>query len=216
MNPWLITLPLAYLLGSIPFGYLLVRLFRKQDIRDTGSGNTGATNVAREARGLGILTLVLDLAKAWVAIVLTMAVIKHARTFHLSYAVNPSRYFDFEVASAVAVVVGHIYPVWLALRGGKGVACALGVFLVLVPRAALCILGVFLIVFLLTRFVSLASMVAAASFPLFAFFFISHPSPLVVAGFLFIPALIIWKHRANIGRLLAHSEPRMGQKKVAA
>jgi glycerol-3-phosphate acyltransferase PlsY len=197
MSPWLLTLAAAYLLGSIPFGYLLVRIFRHQDIRDTGSGNTGATNVAREAKGLGLLTLALDLAKAVAAVLLARHVL-------------PGNY-DLQVAAAVAVILGHVYPVWLAFRGGKGVACALGVFLVLSPKAALGIFAVFLLVVLLTRFVSLASVLAAASFPLFAFYFIRNPSPAVLFGFLFIPALIIWKHRANIARLLAHTEPRFGK-----
>ncbi len=198
MNPWLPTLVIAYLLGSIPFGYLLIRLFRHQDIRDTGSGNTGATNVAREAKGLGALTLLLDLAKAVFAVLLAR---------HLA----PGDY-NLQVGAAVAVILGHIYPVWLAFRGGKGVACAIGVFAMLVPRAALGIFVVFLVVVLLTRYVSLASILAAASYPLFGFYFVRHPSPTVVFGFLFIPALIIWKHRSNISRLLAGTESRFGSK----
>ena len=173
MNPWLLTLVAAYLLGSIPFGYLLVRAFRHQDIRNTGSGNTGATNVAREAKGLGLLTLVLDLLKAVAAVLLARHML-------------PGSY-DLQVAAAVAVILGHVYPVWLAFRGGKGVACALGVFLVLSPKSAAGILAVFLVVVLLTRYVSLASILGAASFPLFGFHFVRHPSPMVIFGFLFHP-----------------------------
>ena len=197
MNPWLLTLAAAYLLGSIPFGYILVRLFRHQDIRESGSGNTGATNVAREAKGLGALTLLLDLAKAVAAILLARHVL-------------PGSY-DLQVAAAVAVIVGHIYPVWLAFRGGKGVACAIGVFILLCPKAALGIVVIFLIVVALTRYVSLASILGAAAFPLFGFYFVRHPSPVVIFGFLFIPALIIWKHRSNIARLLAGTESRFGK-----
>ena len=197
MNPWLITLVCAYLLGSIPFGYLLVRAFHHRDIREVGSGNTGATNVAREGKFLGIVTLALDLGKAMASILIARHLV-------------PGDY-NLEVAAAIAVIVGHIYPVWLTFRGGKGVACALGVFLMLVPKAALGILLVFLVVVTLTRFVSLASILGAASFPLFGFYFVRHPSPLVVFGFLFIPALIIWKHRSNISRLLAGTEPRFGK-----
>src|SRR5271154_1468939 len=143
MNPWLLSIPLAYLLGSIPFGYLLVRIFRKQDIREQGSGNIGATNVARSgAKGLGLATLLLDLSKAYVAVVIAA---------HLA----PGMY-DVAVAAAVAAVVGHVFPVWLGFRGGKGVASALGVFLALSPPLALSILIVFAIVFALTRYVSLA------------------------------------------------------------
>ena len=202
MNPWLPTLAVAYLLGSIPFGYLLIRLFRHQDIRTTGSGNTGATNVAREAKGLGLLTLILDLAKAVAAILIARKLLSGS--------------YDLQVAAAVAVILGHIYPVWLAFRGGKGVASAIGVFLMLAPKAALGTFVVFLIVVLLTRYVSLASILGAASFPLFGFYFVRHPSPAVIFGFLFIPALIIWKHRSNIARLLAGTESRFGKSKPQA
>jgi acyl phosphate:glycerol-3-phosphate acyltransferase len=203
MNPWLISIPLAYLLGSIPFGYLLVRIFRKQDIRATGSGNIGATNVARSgAKGLGIATLLLDLGKAFVAV-------KIARYL------APGSY-DLAVAGAVAAILGHIFPVWLSFRGGKGVASALGVFLALTWPSALAILGVFLVVFLITRYVSLASIIAAAVFPLFAFYFVPFRTPIVIAGFLSIPLLIIVKHHQNIRRLLSGTESRFGSRKVTA
>ena len=205
MNPWLLISGTSYLLGSIPFGYLLVRTFRNQDIRDTGSGNTGATNVAREAKGLGAATLALDFAKAAVAVLFAFQFAKHS-------GLLPARAYDLAVVAGVSVVVGHIYPVWLAFRGGKGVACAIAVFLVLSPRSALGILLVFLLVVALTRYVSLASMLGAASFPLFAFYFARHPDPIVLFGFLFIPALILWKHRSNLSRLLAGTESRIGRK----
>jgi acyl phosphate:glycerol-3-phosphate acyltransferase len=203
MNPWLISVPLAYLLGSIPFGYILVKIFRKQDIRATGSGNIGATNVARSgAKGLGIATLVLDLAKGYIAVVIAE---------HLA----PTNY-DLAVVAAVAAILGHVFPVWLGFRGGKGVATALGVFLALTWPSALCTLGVFAVVFALTRYVSLASILAAAAFPLFGFYFVPYRSPIVIAGFLFIPLLIIVKHHQNIRRLLSGTESRFGSPKVAA
>ena len=124
MNPWLLSIPLAYLLGSIPFGYLLVRVFLHQDIRATGSGNIGATNVARSgARGLGLATLLLDLGKAYAAVAFAQ---------HLA-PTNP----DLAVAAAVAAILGHVYPVWLSFRGGKGVASALGVMLASTTRRPL-------------------------------------------------------------------------------
>ena len=203
MNPWLISIPLAYLLGSIPFGYLLVKIFRNQDIRATGSGNIGATNVARSgAKGLGIATLLLDLAKAFVAVKIAQ---------HLA----PGNY-DLAVAAAVAAILGHVFPIWLGFRGGKGVASGLGVFLALTPISALAILVVFLAVFFLTRYVSLASILAAAAFPLFGFYFVSFRSTIVIAGFLFIPLLIIVKHHQNIRRLLSGTESRFGSKKAIA
>jgi acyl phosphate:glycerol-3-phosphate acyltransferase len=203
MNPWLVSIPLAYLLGSIPFGYLLVKIFRKQDIRATGSGNIGATNVARSgAKGLGILTLLLDCGKAFLAVKIAQ---------HLA----PDNY-DMAVVAAVAAILGHVFPIWLGFRGGKGVASALGVFLALSPAAAGCTFAVFLIVFLITRYVSLASIIGSACFPLFGFYFVRQRTPIVIAGFLFIPILIIVKHHENIRRLLAGTESRFGKKKAAA
>jgi glycerol-3-phosphate acyltransferase PlsY len=203
MNPWLLSIPLAYLLGSIPFGYLLVRFFRQEDIRTTGSGNIGATNVLRSgSKGLGIATLLLDLGKAYLAVKIAQ---------HLA----PASY-DLAVGAAVAAILGHIFPLWLGFRGGKGVASALGVFLALTWPSAILILAVFILIFLLTRFVSLASIVAAATFPLFGFYFVTLRTPIVLAGFLLIPFLIIVKHHQNIRRLLAGTESRFGKHKAVA
>jgi acyl phosphate:glycerol-3-phosphate acyltransferase len=203
MKLWLLPISIAYLLGSIPFGYLLVRIFRKEDIRTTGSGNIGATNVARSgAKGLGIATLLLDLGKAYLAV-------------KIAQYLAPGNY-DVAVAAAIAAILGHVYPVWLGFRGGKGVASALGVFLALSWPSALSILAVFIIVILLTRYVSLASIIASASLPLFAFHFVPQRTPIVIFGFLFIPILIIVKHHQNIRRLLAGTESRFGKQKVVA
>jgi glycerol-3-phosphate acyltransferase PlsY len=203
MNPWLLSIPLAYLLGSIPFGYILVKLFLHQDIRATGSGNIGATNVARSgAKGLGIATLLLDIGKAFVAV-------------KIAQYLAPGNY-DLAVVAAVAAILGHVFPVWLGFRGGKGVASALGVFLALTPICAACTFAIFLVIVLITRYVSLASIIGSATFPLFAFYFVPYRTPIVIAGFLFIPLLIIVKHQQNIRRLLAGTESRFGAKKVAA
>jgi glycerol-3-phosphate acyltransferase PlsY len=200
MNPWILSISVAYLLGSIPFGYLLVRIFRNEDIREQGSGNIGATNVARSgAKGLGIATLALDMGKAYVAVVIA----RH---------VGGGNY-DLEGAAAMAAVLGHVFPVWLGFRGGKGVASALGVFLALTWPAGVAILLVFAVVFALTRYVSLASIVGLATFPLFGFYFVASRTPMVVSGFLFIPLLIIVKHHSNIRRLLGGTESRFGTKK---
>ena len=185
MNPWLISIPLAYLLGSIPFGYLLVKLLRDEDVALLGSGNIGATNVARSGgKALGIATLLLDLGKAFVAVRIAQ---------HLA----PSNY-DLAVATAVAAILGHVFPVWLDFRGGKGVASALGVFLALTWPSGIAIFVVFLLVLFLTRYVSLASIVASASLPLFALYFVPYRTPITIAGFLFIPFLLIVKHHQNI------------------
>ena len=208
MNPWILSISIAYLLGSIPFGYLLVRIFRNEDIRAQGSGNIGATNVARSgAKGLGVATLLLDLGKAYVAVLVAR---------HLAVGAGVAGVYDVEVAAAVAAVLGHVYPVWLGFRGGKGVASALGVFLALTWPSGLAIFVVFLVVFALTRYVSLASIVGSATFPLFGFHFVKPWTPMVVFGFLFIPLLIIVKHHSNIRRLLSGTESRFGTKKPEA
>lgn len=203
MTPWLLSISLAYLLGSIPFGYVLVKIFRKQDIRATGSGNIGATNVARSgAKGLAIATLLLDLAKAFVAVKIAQHILPGS--------------FDLAVAAAVAAILGHVFPVWLRFHGGKGVASALGVFLALTWPSALATLAIFVIIFALTRYVSLASIIAATAFPVFGFYFVPFRTPTVVAGFFFIPLLIIVKHHQNIRRLLSGTESRFGSPKVTA
>lgn len=202
MSPWLI-LAIAYLLGSIPFGYLLIRIFKKQDIRTFGSGNIGATNVARTgAKGLGIATLLLDLGKAFLAV-------------RIAQHFAPASY-DVAVGAAMAAILGHCFPVWLSFKGGKGVASALGVFLALTWQSTLCVLAVFIVVVAISRYVSLASVIAAAAFPLFAFHFVPFRTPVVIAGFLLIPLLIIVKHHANIRRLLAGTENRFGQRKATS
>jgi len=195
---------LAYLLGSIPFGYLLVRLSGGGDVRETGSGGTGATNVTRRAgKGAGVLTLLLDALKG-VAAVLVARVLLGAR---------PGA--DWWVcAAAVAAVLGHVFPVWLGFRGGKGVATGLGVFLVLAPIATACALVVFVVVVWLWRYVSLGSITAAAVLPVAVWSLgalgVSDRMP---APVLFVAlagaALIIFMHRANVGRLLAGTESRL-------
>lgn len=193
----------AYLLGSIPFGYLLVRFVRKEDIRAVGSGNIGATNVARSgAKGLGILTLALDLSKGLIAVMIA----KHVTP---NFGSAPS---DLAVAAAVAAVVGHVFPVWLRFRGGKGVATALGVFLALTPTVALATVVVFALLVATTRIVSLASIGAAAIIPLFAMLLVPDRSPVYLGGVVSVALLVIVKHRANIERLLNHTEPKFGSK----
>jgi glycerol-3-phosphate acyltransferase PlsY len=202
MNLWLSILAIAYLLGSIPFGYLLVRFFRKEDIRAIGSGNIGATNVARSgAKGLGMLTLALDLLKGLTAVLI-------AKHFSPAAAM-PS---DLMVAAAVIAVLGHVFPVWLGFKGGKGVASALGVFIALAPWAALAALAVFLLLAFTTRYVSLASIVAAALIPVFAMLTTPNRSPVFLTGIWFIALLVIVKHHANIRRLYLGTESRFGSR----
>jgi acyl phosphate:glycerol-3-phosphate acyltransferase len=203
---WLITLTTAYLLGSIPFGYLLVRFVQQEDVRDTGSGNIGATNVARAGGAtLGIFTLVLDAMKGFIAAFLAMQ-------FAPSTVNGPS---TLAIAAAVAAVIGHIFPVWLRFRGGKGIATALGVFIALVPMVALASVGVFALIVATTRLVSLGSILAAVSIPFLAILLVPHRSPALLVGLSFISLLSIIKHHANIVRLLHGKESRFGSSKNA-
>ena len=200
-------LAISYLLGSIPFGYLLVRVFRQEDIRAKGSGNIGATNVARAGgKGLGIVTLLLDLLKGLAAVLI-------ARHVAPGTPGSPS---DLAVGAAVAAVVGHVFPVWLRFRGGKGVATALGVLLGLAPTVALATLAVFALLVAVTRIVGLASILAAAVLPVFAMLLLPDRSPIYLSGVIFIALLVIVKHHANIVRLLNGTEPRFGSGKQTA
>jgi acyl phosphate:glycerol-3-phosphate acyltransferase len=201
----------AYLLGSIPFGFLLVWLFRKEDIRSKGSGNIGATNVIRSgAKWLGALTFVLDACKGYFA-VLSAGYIASGLALPAVPMVNAM------ALAAMCAVLGHIYTVWLGFKGGKGVATAFGVFLVLAPWAALASLGVFVVVFALSRYVSLASILGAAALPLFAMAFPHAAYGLWLTVVIFLaPAIVIAKHHQNIGRLLHGTEYRFGKAKAAA
>ena len=215
--PFLLIGVVAYLLGSIPWGYILVRAFRKQDIRATGSGNIGATNVVRSgARGLGALTFVLDAAKGWVAVVFATGIlpmlparwVQHdaAYTTHVAMAAS---------LAALCALLGHIYPVWLGFRGGKGVATAFGVFLALSWPVALLSLGTFLLALALLRIVSLASILGAVAIPIAAFALPPHAGRgwAVLAAMIVGPSIVVIKHHANIGRLLAGTEYRFGTAK---
>jgi acyl phosphate:glycerol-3-phosphate acyltransferase len=188
----------AYLLGSIPFGLLFSKLFCGMDVRQSGSGNIGATNVARVAGPLlGILTLVCDAAKG------TLAVWLAAR-----FGDHTARMMMF---AGVAALLGHCFPVWLHFKGGKGVATGLGVFAALCPSAALAAVVLFVLIVVSLRIVSLASITTVAAMPLLIYFLWAphYAPPLVISfGTLFAAALIIFKHNANLQRLVEGTEPR--------
>jgi acyl phosphate:glycerol-3-phosphate acyltransferase len=195
----LIAIPIvAYLLGSIPFGLLFTKLFGGGDVRKAGSGNIGATNVARVAGPLpGILTLLFDAAKGAAAVWLAARFSNESATWM--------------VIAALAALIGHCFPAWLKFRGGKGVATAAGTFLMLSPLALLGSVILFLVVVVFWRYVSLGSISAAASMPLLIYFLWAphHAPPLAVTfGALAAAALIIYKHDANIQRLLQGEEPK--------
>jgi glycerol-3-phosphate acyltransferase PlsY len=194
MLPFFLTASFSYLLGSIPFGYILLRIFRGQDVRQTGSGNIGATNVARSSLGLGILTLFLDALKGAAAVGVTRALF-------------PNQMMLAAIAALFAIV-GHAFPVWLRFRGGKGVATGLGSFLMLAPKIVLIALGIFVVMVFAFRYVSLASIVTVALFPLLAWLLKEYGNtPVVLVFMAAASALIIAKHGGNIRRLLAGTEP---------
>ncbi len=199
----------AYFLGSIPVGYLLVRIFRRQDIRSVGSGNIGATNVLRTGGiGLGAATFLLDVFKGSTAVWLGGAL-----GAWLMPAV-PMR--DAQALAALCAVLGHMFTCWLHFHGGKGVATGFGVFLVASPWAALAAIGVFAVVFALSRYVSVGSIIACVAFMIFAWYFPPGPNPpIFYAVECIIALLIIVKHHTNIGRLFKGSEARFGAKKPA-
>jgi glycerol-3-phosphate acyltransferase PlsY len=198
---------IAYLLGSIPTGYLLYRVFRHQDIRSLGSGNICATNVLRAGgKGLGAATFALDVLKGCAAVWLGGWLAVHWMPS------APLR--SVEAFAALCAVLGHMFPVWLRFRGGKGVATGFGVFLVASPIAALAAIGVFAVVLAISRYVSVSSIAAAFSFPIFAWLLVTGPRPafFFVAGAL-VSLLIIVKHHQNIRRLFAGTESKIGAHK---
>jgi glycerol-3-phosphate acyltransferase PlsY len=204
----LLSVPLAaYLLGSIPFGLLLTKLFGGGDVRKSGSGNIGATNVARVAGPLpGILTLLLDFAKGAVAVWLAGRMSNESATWMM--------------VAALAALLGHCFPIWLKFRGGKGVATAAGAFLVLCPEALLGSIILFLLVAFFWRYVSLASISAATAMPLLIYLlWAPHhaPPPIVTFGALAAAVIIIYKHDGNIQRLVEGEEPKfsLGKKRDA-
>ena len=190
---------LSYFLGSIPFGYLLVRIVRGEDVRRSGSGNIGATNVGRKSRGLGVLTLLLDAAKGFLAVQLAVLICRLPE--------HDLRLYRAMALSALLAIVGHMFPVWLGFRGGKGVATALGAFLRFNPASVLVAIIIFLIVVMLSRRISLGSIVTAALFPVVASFFL--PRDAWTLGLISAAALlIVIRHHQNIRRLLSGQEPR--------
>jgi glycerol-3-phosphate acyltransferase PlsY len=200
MNTYLSIAAVSYLLGSIPFGYLLVRLFRGEDVRTGGSGNIGATNVARRSPVLGVATLLLDAGKGFAAVLL-------AKTLFA----NPHSRFPLTVAAFFAVL-GHVFPVWLKFRGGKGVATGFGSLLLIVPKSILCMVGIFVVMLAILRYVSLGSVVAAALLPILAWGLHEYGEARELFLLFATSLLIIWKHRQNLSRIAAGTEPKLGVK----
>ena len=196
-------IPIAYLLGSIPFGLLIARMAGSDDIRHAGSGNIGAANVARNAGYVaGLLTLLLDAAKGYLAVWLAGRWGEH----HIGWMMG----------AAFAAVVGHMFPVWLEFRGGKGVATGLGVFILICWQAVALAVVLWIIVVAFWRYSSLGSIVASAALPMLVYVLYAPghaPPDYVTLPTLGISLLVLFKHRANIERLIAGVEPHLGSGK---
>lgn len=190
------SLLLGYLLGSIPSGWLAGRWLKGIDLRDLGSGSTGATNVLRQVgKGPALVVFLIDVGKGAAAVL-------------LSRALGLGDWI--QVLAGLTALAGHIWPVWLGFKGGKAVATGLGMFLGLAWPVGLASFGVFMAVFSLSRLVSLASVLAAISLPLLMAAGSGSTANLVVA--LVAMLLVLWRHRSNIQRLLNGTEPKLGQK----
>lgn len=200
-HTWLIPI-IAYLLGSIPFGLIIVKLLGGPDIREAGSGNIGAANVTRNAgKFAGILTLLLDAAKGYFAVWLAA----HFTHYNIRWM----------MVAAILAVIGHMFTVWLNFHGGKGVATGLGVFIPICWQAVAAAAVLWLIVVMFWRYASLGSVAAAATLPIFmyALYAPGHAPPdFVNLGTLLIAVLVIAKHKVNIERLVAGTEARIDKR----
>jgi glycerol-3-phosphate acyltransferase PlsY len=183
---------IAYLIGAIPFGYVLVKLSTGKDVRASGSGNIGATNVLRTTgRGVAVAVLILDIAKGFFAVWLA------------AYLTGDSSLWTS--AAALAVMAGHAFPVFLGFKGGKAVASFTGAFLYLTPLPLFCVAIVFVIVVAATRHISAGSIIGAAMFPLGVWLILHPPAPVLLAS-LIAAAFIVYRHKSNVQRLRAGTE----------
>jgi len=192
----ILALVFGYLFGSVPFGLLLTRLSGGGDLRQTGSGNIGATNVLRTGnKTLAALTLLLDIGKGYAAVFIALQISS-----------------GLGVLAGLGAFLGHLYPVWLRFRGGKGVATLLGVVSALVPTAGLIFAVTWLGALALWRYSSVGGMLAAISVPIAAFVLGEYA---MIPMFIGLALLVLWKHRSNIERLIAGEEPKVGESKRA-
>ena len=230
MASFLLIAVLSYLLGSIPFGYLLVRIFHGEDVRQSGSGNIGATNVSRKSPVLGVVTLLLDALKGSAAV---LAALVWLRGEFISWAsANGTWYPDRAwtampdavqarvvtgmALAALFAILGHVFPIWLRFRGGKGVATGLGAFVLIAPKTVLVAVCIFVVVVLVFRYVSLGSIIAVAVFPLLAWLLHEYGNSWLALALMSLASLlIVARHHQNIRRLLAGTERRFGLRRGA-
>ncbi len=192
---------IAYLIGSVPTSVWIGRKFYNTDVREHGSGNSGATNSLRIlGKKAGAIVLLIDILKGWLAVGIVC---------FSSYPVGSAPRMHLEVALACAAILGHIFPIYVGFKGGKGVATGMGIILAFSPIVALFCLLVFVIVFIIFHYVSLASMLAAASFPVWMAVTSNLHYKWVVAFSIFLPLLVIIMHRKNIVRLVKHQESKI-------
>ena len=198
---WLIPL-IAYALGSIPFGLLIVKAIGGGDVRKSGSGNIGAANVTRTAGAVaGVLTLILDAAKGYLPVWLAGR-----------WSAGSARWLT---VAALCAVFGHMFPIWLKFRGGKGVATSVGAFIPICAKAVVAAAVVWLVVVVFWRYISLGSIAAAAAMPILVYLFYAphHAPPTVLSfGTMLIAVMVIWKHRENVQRIIAGTENRITRK----
>lgn len=207
----------SFLLGSIPFGYLLVRIFRKRDIRKFGSGNIGATNVARTgSKGLAILTLLLDALKGYAAVAFAhwyaarTSVEASSGLYATTEKLTPEIVTMLVALAGLCAILGHMFTPWLGFEGGKGVATAVGAFAAIAPRAVLVSLALFIIIVAITRYVSLGSVLGAIAFPIACWWLAPNMrDPIAMSLIVISSLLIVLRHRANLKRLFAGSENRL-------
>ena len=202
----ILALIIAYLLGSIATAVWIGQIFYRTDVREYGSGNSGATNAFRVlGKKAGIAVLIIDSAKGWLSV--NLATLLHALgIIHLLPGTGP--FIDFQLALGIAALLGHIFPVYVGFRGGKGIATLLGIILAVHLQAALASISVFIVVLLITRYVSLSSMVAATAFPVVVILVFETAISSLVIFSLVIAILVLITHQKNIERLLRKEESK--------
>jgi len=205
----IIVIVVSYLLGSIPFGYLLVRIFRGQDVREVGSHNIGATNVARTgSKGLAVATLILDVLKGYAAVATALWLGRPSGGRGFDY--SPEHHYLLAALAGFFAMVGHMFPAWLGFKGGKGVATAVGAFAAIAPRAVLVSLALFVVIVAISRYVSLGSIFGTLVFPFAAWWLNPHTRHITVMFYIVAASLlIVVRHKDNIRRLVAGNENRL-------